>query len=138
MTLENYRRYGIPPPKAVLARDRIIMTPDEFRALATSFPQVRYATNMGAIHLLTGDKMFATIGGPDPGLAIVKLSPADQAAAIASSSLAFFPHPGGAGARGVTCVRLSHATIALASPVVKAALTKASRRATLTLAPTRR
>lgn len=114
------------------------MTADEFRLLALSFPQVRYATNLGAVNFLVGDKIFATLGGPDPGLATVKLTPNDQAKAIASSGSSFFPHPGGAGARGVTCVRLAHTRTDLVSPVLAKALAKAGRRATTTLVPTHR
>lgn len=114
------------------------MTADEFRLLALSLPQVRYATQLGAVNFMVGDKVFATLGGPNPGLATVKLTVEDQAKAMAASSSTFFPYPGGAGARGVTCVRLAHAAPDLVLPILAKARAKAGRRATTTLSPNRR
>ncbi|EJL27383.1 hypothetical protein PMI01_03864 [Caulobacter sp. AP07] len=103
------------------------MTADEFRLLALSLPQVRYATNLGAVNFLIGDRVFATLGGPDPALATLKLSPVHQTKAVRSAPSAFFPQPGGAGARGVTCVRLSNADPDLLRPVLLDALARASQ-----------
>ena len=101
------------------------MTADEFRLLALGLPQVRYASTLGAINFMVGERVFASLGGPNPGLAIVKLSPEDQGKALRSSGAVFFPQPGGAGARGVTCVRLSTATPDLIQPALRAAVARA-------------
>jgi len=114
------------------------MTADEFRLLALSLPQVRYATQLGAVNFMIGDKVFATLGGPNPSLATVKLTVEDQTKAMVASGSTFFPHPGGAGARGVTCVRLAHAGPELISPILAKAVAKAGRRATTTVSPNRR
>lgn len=82
------------------------MTPDAFRQLALDHAHARMTTRLGAVEFLIGEKVFAALG-IDPALAIVKLSPQDQAKARAKAPHVFSPQPGGAGARGVTCVRLT-------------------------------
>lgn len=101
------------------------MTADDFRQLALSQLNARVATRLGTIEFLVGEKVFATLGAPDPAFAVLRLSPQDQAAAIAAEPAMFSPQVGGAGARGVTCVRLSVAT----APALKPVLAKAAYKA---------
>jgi len=101
------------------------MTPDAFRQLALSHLNARSTTRLGAVELLIGDKVFATLGSPDPALATLRLSPDDQRRAIAQAASVFSPQPGGAGARGVTQVRLATATPDLLAPFLTLAAHKA-------------
>lgn len=101
------------------------MTPDAFRQLALSHLNARWATRLGAVEFLIGDKVFATLGSPDPALATLRLSPEDQRRAIAQAASVFSPQPGGAGARGVTQVRLAAATPDLVTPFLALAAHKA-------------
>jgi hypothetical protein len=93
------------------------MTPDTFRSLALGQMNARLASRLGTIEFLIGDKVFAALG-VDPGVAMVRLSPEDQARALAAAPAVFSPHPGGAGARGVTCVRLGLAQDHQVKPVL--------------------
>lgn len=101
------------------------MTPDDFRQLALSQLNARVASRLGTIEFLVGDKVFATLGAPDPAFAVLRLSPEDQAAALAAAPGVFSPQAGGAGARGVTCVRLALAEPAHLKPVLAKAAGKA-------------
>lgn len=100
------------------------MTPDTFRHLALGQSNARMATRLGAVEFLIGDKVFAALG-VDPALAIVRLFPNDQVKALAMAPRVFSPHPGGAGARGVTCLRLGLATEEQVKRVLSQAAAKA-------------
>lgn len=69
------------------------MTADEFRQLALSQVHARMASRLGTIEFLVGDKVFATLGAPDPAFAILRLTPQDQAAAMAAALRCFHPSP---------------------------------------------
>ena len=101
------------------------MTADDFRQLALSQFNARVATRLGSIEFLVGDKVFATLGAPDPAFAILRLTPEDQAAAIAAAPTIFSPQTGGAGARGVTRLRLAQADPSDLKPVLAKAAAKA-------------
>jgi hypothetical protein len=100
------------------------MTPHTFQLLALSQFQARVVNRLGAVDFLVGDKVFAALGA-DAGLAIVRLSPQDQIAAIAAAPTVFSRQAGGAGARGVTCVRLSQAEERHLAPILTLAANKA-------------
>lgn len=108
------------------------MTPDAFRSLALGHLGARMATRLGAVDFLVGDKVFASLGA-DPTLAVLRLSPEDQARAIAAAPTVFSPQPGGAGARGHTCARLALAQDHHLKPVLAHAAGRArNARSTLT------
>lgn len=101
------------------------ITTDDFRQLALSQLNARVASRLGAIECLIGEKVFATLGAPDPAFAVLRLSRRDQAVAIAAAPTVFSPQTGGADARGVTCVRLalaetSHLKAVLAQSAARA------------------
>ena len=68
-----------------------------------------------------GGRVFATLGYPRAGWAMVALTPEDQAAFTALVPAAFVPVKGKWGEKGATNVVLRHAT----APAVRAALTAA-------------
>lgn len=101
------------------------MTPDEFRQLALSQHNARWTSRLGAVEFLIGEKAFASLGSPDPALATLRLSPEDQAKAMAAAPGAFAPQPGGAGGRGVTTVRLAMAKAEHVAPFLALAAGRA-------------
>ncbi len=75
------------------------MTPDEFRAVALSFPRAKEVQVFGSQEFRLGDRAFATLGWPEAGWAVVKLAPGDQLRFTASTR-ALRPEPGGRGKTG--------------------------------------
>lgn len=101
------------------------MTPDAFIAIASGLAMVKAKTVMGAVRLAVHGRTFATVGWPEAGWAIVKLSPDEQADFIALSN-AIAPEPGRRGRRGVTLVRLRAVSEAVAMRLLIAAWQAAS------------
>jgi hypothetical protein len=95
-------------------------TADAFRHLALSLPRAVEKPILGSQEFRVRDKAFATLGWPQAGWAVVRLTPGDQAKFMAKSQ-ALAPEPGGRGRRGVTRVRLAGLDQALLAPLVTAA-----------------
>ncbi len=102
------------------------MTPNEFRKIALSVPEVTAATRLGNEEFHVHAMPIARLGSPDPMLAVIMLSLRSQAAFVAEAPMAFSPVAGGPGARGATRVRLASAE----EDLVRRALEAASRHAT--------
>jgi hypothetical protein len=96
------------------------MTPEAFRALALSLPRAQERPILGSQEFRIKDKVFATLGWPEAGWAVVKLAPAEQTRLVAGNS-ALSPEPGGRGKRGVTRVRLASIDEGALRPVLDAA-----------------
>ena len=79
---------------------------DEFRRIALSFPEVVEGAHMGHADFRVGGKIFATLGYPDNGWGMVKLSPQDQQLVVQAEPKAFAPSKGAWGQRGSTSVQL--------------------------------
>jgi hypothetical protein len=99
------------------------MTEDEFRKLALALPEASEASHMGHPDFRVGGKIFATLGHPERGWAMVKLTPDQQEVFVRSHSSVFVPVSGGWGARGATNVHLQSA----GEPIVRDALETAWR-----------
>jgi hypothetical protein len=67
------------------------------------------------------NKIFATMGYPRRGWAMIKLTPDEQTAFVQMKPAAFVPVPGKWGARGCTNVVLARATIAPVRAALRAA-----------------
>lgn len=85
------------------------MTEAEFRALAVALPEATEGAHQGHADFRLGGKVFATLGHPGPGWAVVKLAAEQQAMRLAVAPEAFEPVPGAWGARGWTRIRLEAA-----------------------------
>ncbi len=96
------------------------MTPEAFIAVASGLAMVKAKTVMGAVRLAVGGKTFATVGWPEAGWAVVRLSPDGQKSLMAQTA-ALAPEPGTRGRRGVTLVRLRVLGDAVAGRVLSAA-----------------
>ena len=97
------------------------MTPNEFRQLALSFPEVIESAHMHHPDFRVGGRIFATLGYPDEKFATVKLTRVDQKEFVRGNPDVFRPAKGAWGLQGSTIVYLPAATIG----IVREALTAA-------------
>src|SRR5262245_43926599 len=96
------------------------MTPAVFRRLALAMPEAVEIGHMGHPDFRVGGRIFATLGYPDAGWAMVKLDTAQQEAFVGAEPRVFMPVKGGRGRRGATNVylrlaRASSVRVALAA-----------------------
>ena len=94
------------------------MTPNHFRRLALSLPDTSEQSHMDHPDFRVAGKIFATLGYPEPGWAMVKLTPLEQEMFIKAQPGVFVPCAGAWGRRGATSVRLKAAR----KPTVRRAL----------------
>jgi hypothetical protein len=99
------------------------MTSNEFRELALSFPESIESAHMHHPDFRVAGKIFATLGYPDEGFAMVKLSPDEQNEFVRRSPAVFATAKGAWGRQGSTTVHLPSATI----DIVREALATAWR-----------
>jgi hypothetical protein len=85
------------------------MTADQFRRLALSMPEASEVGHMGHPDFRVGGKIFATLGYPDEAWGMLKLTPEQQEAVMASEPRVFVPVKGAWGRRGATAVCLREA-----------------------------
>lgn len=88
------------------------MTAEEFRSLALSLPEATERSHMDHPDFRVRGKIFATLGYPDSGRAMVKLVHDEQEALTHARPDVFAPVPGGWGRRGATYVTLQNADAA--------------------------
>jgi hypothetical protein len=87
------------------------MTADGFRRLALRMPESTEVGHMGHPDFRVQGKIFATLGYPDAGSAMVKLTPEQQEAFCTAEPTVFFPVKGAWGRRGATNVVLRAARV---------------------------
>ena len=97
------------------------MTPNDFRRLALSFPEVIESAHMRHPDFRVGGKIFATLGYPDEHSAMVKLTKQAQTECVRREPGVFKPVKGAWGRQGSTNIYLPAATI----EIVRQALTTA-------------
>jgi hypothetical protein len=97
------------------------VTPQQFRRLALALPEAGEGSHMGTADFRVRNKIFATLGHPDPAWGVVALAPDQQALLAETNPGVFMPVPGSFGARGWTRVRLA----AVDAGTLKRALTLA-------------
>jgi hypothetical protein len=83
------------------------VTPTEFRRMALSFPETEARTHMGHPDFRVAGKIFATLGYPDRGSGMVKVTPIEQRMFVEAEPKAFSPCAGAWGRKGSTSVQLS-------------------------------
>lgn len=88
----------------------LAMKADEFRALAQRMPNAVEGSHMGTPDFRVGGRIFATLHRQENGMAMIKLTPVQQAELIEIDPDAFAPIPGGWGLKGATQVRLAAAS----------------------------
>ena len=82
------------------------MTANDFRRLALSFPETVEKAHMDHPDFRVAGKIFATLGYPEDGWAMVKLTPVEQEMFVKAQPAVFNPCTGAWGRRGCTNVRL--------------------------------
>jgi hypothetical protein len=82
------------------------MTPDAFRQLALTLPGATENAHMNHPDFRIGKKIFATLGYPNAGFGMVKLTPEQQEMLIAAEPDIFSPSAGAWGRGGSTLVNL--------------------------------
>jgi hypothetical protein len=97
------------------------MTPDTFRLLALSLPGVEEKFHQGHADFRVRGRIFATLGYPDEGYGMVKLSEEEQARRVRQVSGVFSAAKGAWGAQGSTLVRLEGAAEPLVLSAIRAA-----------------
>ena len=85
------------------------MIAEDFRRLALRLPEAIEHSHMGHPDFRVRGKIFATLGYPDDGRAMVKLTHEQQDALTAACPDVFGAVPGGWGKRGATYVALEAA-----------------------------
>ena len=107
------------------------MTEDDFRTLALSFSGAEERSHMRHPDFRVGNRIFATLGYPREGWAMVRLTPEEQRVFAREHPDAFVPVKGKWGEQGCTNVILEHARRAA---VAAALLTAYESHATLAAA----
>ncbi|MGB9458585.1 MAG: MmcQ/YjbR family DNA-binding protein [Bryobacteraceae bacterium] len=85
------------------------MTADDFRRAAFSFPETEERAHQDHPDFRVGGKIFATLGYPEDGWAMVKLPPEEQHNFAGAYPAVFAPAAGAWGRGGATTVRLKAA-----------------------------
>lgn len=107
------------------------MTPNQFRRLALALPNTVEAAHQGHPDFRVAGRIFASLGAPDAGWAMIRLTPEQQARVVAATPASFVPASGAWGRRGYTNVRLAQ----VPTPAVRDALAMAWRNIASTPAP---
>ncbi|HXN70222.1 MAG TPA: MmcQ/YjbR family DNA-binding protein [Bradyrhizobium sp.] len=85
------------------------MSQSRFRRVALSLPDAIEGSHRGHADFRVGKRIFATLGYPDDGWGMVKLTPEQQSVLVEAEPDIFRPVPGGWGRQGNTNVRLAKA-----------------------------
>jgi hypothetical protein len=99
------------------------VTANDFRRLALGFPECEERSHMDHPDFRVGGKIFATLGHPEEGWAMVKITPVEQEMLVKAQPKVFNPCTGAWGRRGATNVRLKAAR----KPTLRRALEAAWR-----------
>lgn len=100
------------------------MTPDDFRALALSFPEAVESAHMNHPDFRVGKKIFATLGYPNKESGCVMLTPPDQLFFVKEHPSTFALANGAWGRGGATVVNLKKATKPIARKALQSAHAK--------------
>lgn len=98
-----------------------MITAEDFRRIACGLPGAEEKGHMGHPDFRVGGKIFATLGYPDAGWGMVKLTPEEQRLYVALDGGAFVPVKGAWGLRGCTNVRLRDASEAVVQEALESA-----------------
>jgi hypothetical protein len=86
-----------------------MMSPEDFRRIALSFPGAEEGSHMGAVDFRVGGRIFATLASVKLGYGNLMLTPALQADFCGERPDVFLPIHGGWGHMGMTHIRLANA-----------------------------
>jgi hypothetical protein len=106
------------------------MTPNDFRKLALAIPSAIELSHMNHPDFRIRGRIFASLGMPDDGWGMVKLTPDGQALFIQRAPGVFSACNGAWGRQGCTYVRLESATAGLVREALGLAAENVASRAT--------
>jgi hypothetical protein len=98
-----------------------VINAEDFRRIACSLAGAEEKGHMGHPDFRVGGKIFATLGYPDTGWGMVKLTPEEQRVYVAMDAGVFVPVKGAWGLRGCTNVRLRAAHEAVVQEALESA-----------------
>jgi len=113
------------------------VTPAEFRRAALQLPEAVASQHMGHPDFRVGGKILATLDHPERGWAMVKLTPAEQAAVLLTRPAGFKAASGAWGERGATLIQLAVARAQVVAVALEAAWRTRAPARLLREAPTR-
>jgi hypothetical protein len=91
----------------VAEKEADVVTIADFRRLALNLPEAKEGAHMGHPDFRIRNRIFATLGVPDRGWGMVKLSPEQQEVLMRAEPAVFKPAAGAWGRRGSMHVRLA-------------------------------
>ncbi len=97
------------------------MTTAEFRAAALKVPGARESAHMNHPDFRVNGKIFASLGYPDGGWGMVKLTPTQQSAFTKEAPKMFAPCAGAWGKAGATSIHLASARKRILHKALRAA-----------------
>jgi len=97
------------------------MTADEFRAAALKVTGAIESSHMSHPDFRVNGKIFASLGYPDEGWGMVKLTATQQRAFMKEAPATFVPCAGAWGKRGATSVHLASAKKRILNKALRAA-----------------
>jgi hypothetical protein len=97
------------------------MTAVQFRRLSLALPETEECSHMRHPDFRVRNKIFASLGYPDTGWGMVRLSPEQQATIIRAHPEVFRPAAGAWGQSGSTLVQLASASVTQLRPILRQA-----------------
>ena len=97
------------------------MTAAQFRRLALSLPEAVESSHFDHPDFRVRNKIFATLGYPDPRNGMVRLTPGQQEELLRTAPESFRPAAGAWGRSGSTVVLLSATKVTTLAPIIRLA-----------------
>jgi hypothetical protein len=97
------------------------MTAAQFRRLALSLPEAVERSHVNHPDFRVRNRIFATLGYPDPHHGMVKLTPGQQKKLLRAAPESFRRAAGAWGRSGSTVVLLSATRVATLAPIIRLA-----------------
>ena len=108
------------------------MTAAQFRRLALGLPEAVESSHFSHPDFRVRNRVFATLGYPDPRCGMVRLTPEQQKELVRAAPESFRPAAGAWGRSGSTIVILSTIDVASIRPVLQAAWENIAAKITVT------
>jgi hypothetical protein len=108
------------------------MTSAQFRSLALGLPETVESSHFSHPDFRVRNRVFATLGYPDPRYAMVRLTPEQQKDLVRAAPESFRPAAGAWGRSGSTIILLSTIDVAVIRPVLQAAWENIAAKTTMT------
>ena len=108
------------------------MTAAQFRRLVLSLPETVESSHFSHPDFRVRNRVFATLGYPDPRYGMVRLTPEEQKELVRAAPESFRPAAGAWGRSGSTIVLLSTINVASIRPILQTAWENVAAKITVT------